>query len=1730
MESVNDLPPSVFTTRAHAHNSGHRSVPPANALGHQHVFPSYPSSTLHHYYPSSYDTANYAHISTSQPFTHNIPQSVVPDFHHMPLPSASQSHIPSLRHSPPFPSLENIRSHHAPDPNFSDHRNNANSRNSQRIHSASPITSRSHHSVPFIAAPQPIPLPPNPVLSPLEGLPRSPLPHSPLNHAPFPHAHLPYPHFPHAPFQNVPHYHPPFPLNIPNHTNAQVSLVNSSLPSTKDVPLLTGKHDWGPWHSSVRTLIINANLLGHIADDPLPGALFDPGLWPTYPPSIHRWSTQNELRSFAEWWSRDGLASHILTSRLSSSVLGSLPVANERMGLRRSARAVYLNLRHHYGAGDYSAVMVIEARLRQLRCLPSRGGVRVADFITTWRSSINQMEAAGFLPGLRHLLSMFADGLPNSTVAYINLIDHIISSLNEPHEQSLPSLQQLFDRTIHIENNIQRTRILQPSTRRTQPVVPSTSAPNQSLSTANTPAIPAGTQNTLPARSGAPLHCSNCGRDGHTDRTCFQPGGAMEGRREEYLASRVPKPIAHIAEVLENEDNQIDVEEGTVVVEDNTLHNEFAAMSLSAPNDIHFSTYALPTFSDISTAQAFALSSVSQGFNSALDSACTNHIFRDREIFHTYNIDGAVPVKTANCGFLQTLGLGDVKVKLTIGQRTIVWTLRNCLHAPDIPINLLSVGALQEHHMSVAFSFQKTTISFPLDHPQLSGISFDAHVTRRLSLLSLDFVPPPTLPVALYLFPIPQPSPELWHRRFGHLGHEASKNMINGNYATGIIKPVTPYPLTHRCIPCIIGKCPQAPYSHNAKRASDVGELVHIDTCGPFPTLTPKKEAYFTIFLDDASNYGVTTLLSNKSDAFQAWKKVEASWELLSGNRIKTVRFDGAKEFTQGSFSAHLVNRGIAMQVTAPYAHSQAGKAERYVRTIEDGVQSLLADAKLPPSFWGDAALTTQYLRNRLPTSTLPIDKTPYEIMHGVKPDISHLRVWGCQCFPAIPPELRIKGGPRRYEAIFVGYEDNRIGWRVRDLSGKYHFSRDIVFNESTPGHLSPTRGTLINHALLPPPSVLSIPSSPSNTKGTVSVPQSTSTPLPSPTLANILHNRDLITRSTRSTTNSLPKPTRHYNDIEPVGLLISLNAALNITPPSTPDLTTSHTSLLHDCFLSAPLPFLRNRSWDLNKPPNSYHEAVNRPDNPVWLAAMQREFDSLEDRKAFERTTLPHGRKAVGVRWTYDYKYNPDGSIIRGKEKARLVAQGFSQRPEDYGETYAPVVKLNSVRILLSFANQYDLEIMSFDVKTAFLHARLPYDIFVKQIPGYPEADNSTVLRLLVALYGLKQASYEWYKLLSSILAALGLLRSEADHAVFVGRWTSPPHSSVSLPPSGGPLFLVVPIHVDDGLAISNSLPLYNWFVSEISKSIQFVCLGPVINTRYLGHRIVRDRNNKTIKLSQADLILSLLEDWGLLENCKTSNVPLHHNPSNLPPCSPNACSEIPDDKILVSYQRLVGSLTYLAICTRPDIAYAAMALGQFNASPTRSHLACAKGVLRYLAGTVHICLQFPSPSFRHSSRSQLPSTCGFSDADWASDEKDRKSISGYCFYFLGSLVSWSSRKQRTVSTSSTESEYYALTNTIKEAIWMKLFLTLTELPSPSPLPIFCDNQSTCTIANTDAISSRTKHIDVRHHFIRQHLTDGSFVTTWITTSDMVADIFTKPLLSTLFLRHRDSLGLLFS
>ena len=943
-------------------------------------------------------------------------------------------------------------------------------------------------------------------------------------------------------------------------------------------------------------------------------------------------------------------------------------------------------------------------------------------------------------------------------------------------------------------------------------------------------------------------------------------------------------------------------------------------------NNVFFDLYrtgVMPfalSLTEDSDSSPVSFAAVSHLYNTILDSGCTNHIIRDCSLFWTYDVSLAVPVKTANCGVLETLAKGDVKFCIQCGMKSVVFTLHDCLHAPMAPINLLSVGTMQERRMRVHFNEDATVIHFPSNHPTLAGLSFTAAVVRRLSFLHCDFVPP-DLPisdgteVAFPTFPVVEKKPALWHCRFGHLGVDATRALLTKDYVTGIEWSGS-LMLSERCISCLIGKHPQLPYSHNGRRTTAVCELLHMGSCGPFPTMTPHKKSLIWAILDDKSNFGHVELLAAKNDVYSAYLKVESLWEAKSRNRIVAVRMDGAKEFSLGKLGNHLTSRGIVMQVTAPYAHSQNGKAERFVRTLEDGFQTLLADSGLPMSFWGDATLTMDYLRNRMPTSVLPSNTTPYEVMNKSKPDLSHLRVWGCQCFVAIPLELRTKGGPRRFEATFVGYEVDRIGWRVRDLHGKYHFSQDIIFNELTPGRLSSLR----TNTSLP---ISSSPSSTTPSSTTHSSLSSSPTP-PSPhpvqtiqcttkgqVFADTIH---LCDQRLALKHGGAPHPQQSLSAISD---FVSLSIADNIlnTEPAVDLASLEQASLNSYCFLTSldRLRFQRPISFDLCKPLESYHEALACPDSEVWLAAMHRELDSLEAQSAFERTMLPSDRKAIGLRWCYAYKFNPDGTIIVGKEKARLVAQGFSQCPEDYGNTYSPVAKITSICLVLAYAARYDLEIMSFDIKTAFLHAKLSTTIYCKQIPGFPEADPQTILHLLVALYGLRQSSYEFYMLLLRLMVRLGLTHCEVDHVVFSGRWSSPPDASIPMPSDGSDL-LLIPVHVDDGLAVTNSIPLYTWFITELCKDIEVVDMGPV--SLYLGIRITRDRPNRKLYLSQKAFVTNLLDTWNMT-NCHPISMPLRHKLHELPDAPLNSLPDIRDTDIKVNYQRLVGSLIYLAVCT---------------------------------------------------------------------------------------------------------------------------------------------------------------------------------------------------------------------
>ena len=340
---------------------------------------------------------------------------------------------------------------------------------------------------------------------------------------------------------------------------------------------------------------------------------------------------------------------------------------------------------------------------------------------------------------------------------------------------------------------------------------------------------------------------------------------------------------------------------------------------------------------------------------------------------------------------------------------------------------------------------------------------------------------------------------------------------------------------------------------------------------------------------------------------------------------------------------------------------------------------------------------------------------------------------------------------------------------------------------------------------------------------------------------------------------------------------------------------------------------YLSLPSYDMSKEPLSYTEAMARPDADAWRAAMDREKTSLE-----EMVDLPKGERLIGLKWVYAYKKNAEG--VNVLEKARVVAQSFNQKPGKFDETYAPVVKMASVQVLLTWAAVHDLEIFQFDCKTAFLHAKLRHPNYARQFPGYVFTNPDKVLCIKVALYGLRQLAFEFYTLFMLLILDLGMVRCEVDHGVFFGKWLSPLDSSIPMPLNGDPLQLYAPIHVDDGLAITNSPSLYHWFLGMLHRKLLIIDLGEC--SKFLSIVLFCDRPHCHMWMSSHVYVHELLAEWGLL-NVTYFKTPFPHNILTQSTVPPNALPQISDIDLTAKYQHLVRCLMYLAVTTHPDIAY---------------------------------------------------------------------------------------------------------------------------------------------------------------------------------------------------------------
>uniref|UniRef100_A0A2N9I7Q6 Retrovirus-related Pol polyprotein from transposon TNT 1-94 n=1 Tax=Fagus sylvatica TaxID=28930 RepID=A0A2N9I7Q6_FAGSY len=537
---------------------------------------------------------------------------------------------------------------------------------------------------------------------------------------------------------------------------------------------------------------------------------------------------------------------------------------------------------------------------------------------------------------------------------------------------------------------------------------------------------------------------------------------------------------------------------------------------------------------------------------------------------------------------------------------------------------------------------------------------------------------------------INEDSSKLWHRRLGHISIERIKRLVN----EGVLNTLD-FTDFETCVDCIKGKQTNKS-KKGANRSSDILEIIHTDICSP--DMDSHGQKYFISFIDDYSRYMYLYMLYNKNEALDAFKIFKAEVEKQCGKQIKIVRSDRGGEYygrytedgqAPGPFAKFLQEHGIVAQYTMPGSPDQNGVAERRNRTLLDMVRSMLSSSNLPKSLWAEALKTAVYILNRVPTKAVP--KTPFELWKGWKPSLRHMRVWGC------PSEVRIynpqekKLDPRTISGYFIGYAERSKGYRFYCPSHSTRIveSRNAKFLEND------------------------LISGRDQTRNIVSEnDHSESQPSTSSDRLGIVYSTPQVQTGVEQPIIEVPQAADD----------IPVDQVVQALPRTFEQRVEPHTSQEYDGTTlrrstrpkKSAIPddyvvYLQESDYNIGaeNDPESFSQAMSCKESELWYNAMKEEMNSMKSNGVWDLVELPNGVKAIGCKWVFKTKKDSLGNIER--YKARLVAKGFTQKEGiDYTETFSPVSKKDSLRIILALVAHFDLELQQMDVKTAFLNGDL--------------------------------------------------------------------------------------------------------------------------------------------------------------------------------------------------------------------------------------------------------------------------------------------------------------------------------------------------------------------------------------------------------------------------------------
>ncbi|KAJ9535627.1 hypothetical protein OSB04_un001233 [Centaurea solstitialis] len=945
----------------------------------------------------------------------------------------------------------------------------------------------------------------------------------------------------------------------------------------------------------------------------------------------------------------------------------------------------------------------------------------------------------------------------------------------------------------------------------------------------------------------------------------------------------------------------------------------------------------------------------------------------------------------------------------------------------------------------------------------------------------------------------------LWHRRMCHMNFKNMNLLVKNNLVRGL--PAKEFSSDDHCVACVKGK--QHKNSHKSKEVNTISsplQLLHMDLFGPTNVMSIGKKSYCLVIVDDYSRFTWVYFLRTKDETSGLIKPFVTRVENKTNLRVKVIRSDNGTEFKNADLNSFCEEKGIERQYSAPRTPQQNGVAERRNRTLIEAARTMLADSKLPITFWAEAVNTACYVQNRV-LIVKSKGKKPYELFEKKKPYIGFVQPFGCPCTILDTKTHLGKFESKSDDGFFVGYSSQSKPLRVFNSSTRIiEESDNVKCNENTPNIPGSGPNWLFDIDSLT--NSLNMSYTVNAGSGTEQAQET------SPTFVMfhmpLVDSNDTYTTDESSVDDHTESGSAEKSDDQPIeesppsqnleGIpaleegpqwdqepeVNDSNLGLDLTeePLHLTRTQKNHPPTLVIGDIQFPM-ITRKQSKNLPNPHLSMisvflsqtepKKATDAMKDPSWIEAMQEELLQFVLQHVWDLVDLPKRHKVIGTKWIFRNKTDERGIVI--KNKARLVAQGYTQEEGiDYDDVFAPVARIEAIRLFLAFASYKGFKVYQMDVKSAFLYGTIDEEVYVSQPPGFEDPKYpDRVYKLRKALYGLHQAPRAWYDTLSSYLLENKFERGVIDKTLFIKRTKTD--------------MLLVQIYVDDIIFGSTKDDMCKEFEELMHKKFKMSSMGEL--TFFLGLQVKQKTDG--IFINQSKYVATMLQKFGM-NDAKPASTPMEtHKHLN---------ADVEGEEVDVHhYRSMIGSLMYLT-ASRPDIMFAVCVCTRYQVRPKESHLHAVKRIFKYLKGQPRLGLWYPNDSSFD--------LVAYTDSDYGGANLDRKSTSGGCQFLGGRLVSWQCNKQTTVSQSTTEDEYIAASQCCSQVLWIQNQMQDYGL-SFLHTPIYIDNNSAISIVNNPVKHSKTKHIEIKYHFIRDCNEKKLIQVLKVHTDDQYADLFTK-------------------